>query len=70
MVQAIIFKKQYWTPETCRHYLSTHKLTPIKRVHETANHYRYRIKEPNKNMRYVTVPSRTYPKTVKYVIEF
>ena len=47
MIQSVIFNKEYiWDTKRCRRWLSKHKLYPIKRVHEQARYYRYRIREP------------------------
>ena len=54
-VQAIIFDKNNTSTSTtqkCRIWLKNHNYKPIKKVHETANFYRYRIREPKKNAVY------------------
>lgn len=49
MLQAILFSKQSFTPDEARKWLHQHNHHPIKRVHETTNYYRYRLRQPNKN---------------------
>lgn len=46
VVQAVIFKKRWYTPDKARSWLSRHNYIPIKRVHITSHYLRYRIKEP------------------------
>lgn len=46
-IQAIIFDKIHWNPIDASLWLTSHNFKPIKRVHETKNYYRYRIREPN-----------------------
>ncbi|HXS59230.1 MAG TPA: hypothetical protein VN703_00260 [Candidatus Sulfopaludibacter sp.] len=53
-IQSIIFNKDYWTKSEARKWLLTHFFLPIKKVHETKNYYRYRIKDPNKFNYFIT----------------
>lgn len=45
-IQAVLFKKKYYTSEQARKYLKKKKYKPIKRVHKTENFLRYRLKNP------------------------
>jgi hypothetical protein len=48
-IQAILFNKQNgWTPNTSHLWLELHKYKPIKKVHETKDNFRYRMKDPKK----------------------
>ena len=48
MIQSIIFnKEELWDTTRARRWLNKNKFYPIKRVHESARFYRYRIKEPD-----------------------
>ena len=49
VIQAVIFNKEMYDTARCRRWLMKHKLFPIKRVHETTNWLRYRIREPDYN---------------------
>jgi hypothetical protein len=46
MLQAVLFDKNYYTPSYARHYLKISKIPRLKKVHETDQYYRYRIREP------------------------
>ena len=48
-VQAVIFKREYYNPDSARRWLKRHHYEPIKRVHITANYLRYRIREPDED---------------------
>lgn len=45
--QAVIFDKHLWTCDRARAWLRAHKYKPIKRVHVTGEHLRYRLHPPN-----------------------
>ncbi len=50
--QSILFKKKYFTLEEAEHYIKRFGYEPIKKVHETANMYRFRLAEPIPDVRY------------------
>ena len=50
--QAIIFKKTHYSKRSSANWLKYHGFKPIKKVHETVNCYRYRLKEPDEEMYY------------------
>lgn len=64
LIQSVIFDKTKYTTQMARNFLRIHKLKPIKRVHTTQNHYRYRIREP-KYKKYRTI---NIHKGVKFVL--
>jgi len=64
-LQAVIFRKDIWSPSDCLSYLRQHKLRPIKAVHETTNYYRYRITPPALYKKFFTTPG---PAGVLFVI--
>ena len=49
-IQAIIFKKTHYTKRSSANWIKYHGYKPIKKVHETVNYYRYRLKEPNEEL--------------------
>lgn len=51
-VQALIFRKDHFTAKAARAWLKKHHYRAMKRVHETPNYFRYRIKEPIDRGRY------------------
>jgi hypothetical protein len=53
-VQAILFNKKEYTPKSSLMWLHAHRYDPLK-IHETKNYYRYRLKEPIKNHKYITI---------------
>ena len=67
-IQAILFKKKYWTAKRARKFLKENGFEPIKRVHETKNYYRYRLVEPDDESNYITRKSSTYP-SILYIIK-
>ena len=46
-IQAVLFDKEEFDPASARHYLKISKIPRLKRVHETNEYYRYRIREPS-----------------------
>ncbi len=46
-IQSIIFEKDMFTTKKANRWLKKNKISPIKKVHETKNYYRYRITEPD-----------------------
>jgi len=56
--QAVIFNKHMYTTQESRDWLRAHDIRPIKRVHETANYYRYRLARPKRNGTYYTIQPR------------
>jgi len=50
--QAIIFKKTHYSKRSSANWLKYHGFKPIKKVHESVNYYRYRLKEPDEEMYY------------------
>ena len=56
-IQSIVFLRQSgWNKKNARSWLKSHKIKPLKRVHELKNELRYRIREPNFK-RYITKKS-------------
>jgi len=53
-IQAVLFDKTIYDTEMARKWLKHHKMYAIKKVHETANKLRYRIRQPDKKYRYIT----------------
>jgi hypothetical protein len=51
-LQAILFKKSHYSKRSSANWLKYHGFKPIKKVHETVNYYRYRLKEPDEEMYY------------------
>jgi hypothetical protein len=66
-VQAILFDKTIWSPNSSATWLMRHSFHPIKRMHETSHYYRYRLMEPSKRRRYVT---KTIGHGIKFIISF
>ena len=54
-IQAFLFDKSKTTTGKARDWIKKQGYTPIKRVDETLNLYRYRIKEPIHNAEYRTI---------------
>ena len=48
--QTIIFKKAHYSKRSSANWLKYHGFKPIKKVHETVNYYRYRLKEPDEEL--------------------
>jgi hypothetical protein len=67
VIQAVLFDKKYYTPEMARHYLKINKIKRLKKVHETDQFYRYRIREPED---FIEETFRTVPigKDMKYIM--
>lgn len=53
-IHTIVFLKKYWTPKTAMKWLKEHNFKPIKKVHETPNTYRYRLKDPKLFRKFIT----------------
>ena len=51
-IQAIIFNKSLYTLNDAIDWLVSHNFKPIKKVHETVNFYRFRMKKPMKEKKY------------------
>lgn len=66
-LHSVIFEKKYWTTSEARRELKKMHKTPIKRVDETQNYYRYRIIDP-KEFRYFRI--KNTGKGMKLVIGF
>ena len=49
-LQAILFKKSHYSKRSSANWLKYHGYKPIKKVHETVNYYRYRLKEPDEEL--------------------
>jgi hypothetical protein len=49
-IQTLLFEKDKWTPSKARAWLKKHSHKPIKRVHTTEEHHRYRLQNPDKEM--------------------
>ena len=48
--QAILFKKSHYSKRSSANWLRYRGFKPIKKVHETVNYYRYRLKEPDEEL--------------------
>ena len=48
--QAIFFKKSLYSKRSSANWLKYRGFKPIKKVHETVNYYRYRLKEPDEEI--------------------
>lgn len=46
-IQSVIFDKLFFLPNESKKWLKKHNIKPIKKMHETAYFYRYRVKNPN-----------------------
>jgi hypothetical protein len=46
-IQAVIFDKEAFDPHMARHYMAISKIPRLKRVHETNQYFRYRVRDPN-----------------------
>jgi len=63
--QAILFKKSHYSKRSSANWLKYHGFKPIKKVHETVNYYRYRLKEPDEELYdYKIIPINNGIKTV------
>ena len=66
--QAIIFKKAHYSKRSSANWLKYHGFKPIKKVHETVNYYRYRLKEPDEEIyNYRLIPIND---GIKMVLQF
>jgi len=66
--QAIILKKTHYSKRSSANWLKYHGFKPIKKVHETVNYYRYRLKEPDEEIyNYRLIPIND---GIKMVIQF
>lgn len=68
-IQSVIFDKERYSPADCLAFLRERDLKPIKRVHETAHYYRYRLTQPLEGRRYKLVPSASVA-GVRYCMEY
>ena len=67
MIQSVLFDINYWTTPEARQYLNKKGYIPIKRVHTTANYYRYRLIDPNYDKyRYFIIRGKTH---IDYIIQ-
>lgn len=66
-IQAILFDINKWTPTRSRRWLMNHNHIPIKKAHKTERFYRYRLMEPNKNNRYITL---NIGNGIEFIIEY
>ena len=67
-IQAVIFRKEFYTKRKADAWLRRHGYTRIKPFHETLNYYRARLREPNAdkyNYRMIK-----YSSNIKVVIEY
>lgn len=68
-LQSIIFKKQYWTPESAEQWLEERDYETDfdgKGVDETVKYYRFRQADPE-GTDYITINDKKY-KSIKYVV--
>ena len=65
-VQAILFDKKHFSPESSLKWLKDHDFRPIKKVHETENYYRYRMTEPKGHKNFRTIDFNNNIKAVIY----
>ena len=49
-VQAVILHKLYFNKREAESWVRRHWYKPIKKVHETVNYYRFRIRVPNEDL--------------------
>ena len=66
-IQAIIFKKDNYTPKEAKAYLKQHNLKAIKKVHTTDNFYRYRLQEPSIFKRFRTLKRNGFDLIIGYM---
>ena len=50
VLQAIIVPKEYYTEKQAKNWVKKHGFKTIKKVHETINFCRFRLKEPNEQV--------------------
>ena len=48
-LQAIIISKEYYSLKSANDWIKLHNFKPIKKMHETINYYRFRLKPVNEN---------------------
>ena len=53
--QAIRFDRDQWTTRDARRWMTTHGVTPMKKVDKSAHQLRYRIQDPSQFSRMRTV---------------
>jgi hypothetical protein len=53
-IQSVLFDKTIWSLDDAKKWLRQHRIVPIKKVHSTKYFYRFRIKEPNEFIRFIT----------------
>jgi hypothetical protein len=46
MLHAVLFRKSMYSAYDAVIWLNYHRITPIKKMHETTNYYRFRITPP------------------------
>ena len=63
-VHSIIFDKSWYNTTQARDWLKAHGFVPIKRVDETTNFYRYRIRDPKLFKRFTIKQVAPYIKFV------
>ena len=51
-LHAVWFNKSLFDKDSSLQWLFEHKIDPIKKVHETTNNFKYRIRKPNKTKKY------------------
>lgn len=66
-VQAILFKKKYYSTKRARKWLKDNNFRAIKRVHKTNEFLRYRLRKPSKKRKYRV---KNFSKTIKAIIEY
>ena len=54
LVHSIIFNKKKYSSSDARRWLAKHGYVPIKRVDNTLNYHRYRIRDPSLFKTFVT----------------
>jgi hypothetical protein len=64
-IQAVIFKKNNYTPTKARSWLDKNKIPRKKKVHKTKNYLRYRVEDPKKYSKYAT---KSINKNVKLIL--
>lgn len=67
-IQSIIFNKHEWKLKDAKKWLKIHGKIPIKKVHETKNYYRFRLKLPHQFKKFRMEP--LYNHTVYLVLGF
>ncbi len=58
MLQSVIFDNDKWDVVSARKYMKERDIVPIKNVHKTEKHLRYRIRNPDYFSRFFSVKKK------------